>query len=687
MTDFNLFKDAVSIQWSKMIDGHDLYRVAVEKDALWETYLGSFPPGTNPVFRERTEHDCACCRGFVRAVGDVVALVDGKPVSIWDVEVSEPAYRTVAAELSKLVKSAPIANVFLHREPSVGVDENFEDDAGTIRAWRHFHVKIPDRYANRGKNYVRDGKKIAEELGDKRSTHDVLARGLAELTLDALDTTLEIIDQNSLYRGAEFRGVIAAFRDLKLKYDRTTVDDRDAFVWQLVETISPGLARTRNTAIGTLLIDLSDGMDLEVAVHKFETSVMAPTNYRRPTALVSQKMIDAARVAVEELGLTPALERRYARLPDVSVNDVIFADRSVRPAMRDGAFDGLPTKPAGRPKDLSKVEAVSIRDFVDQVVPKVSTIEVLFENEHVNRLVSLVAPVHRDAKPLTKWVNGFSWSYNGDVTDSIKERVKRAGGNVTGDLCCRLAWYNYDDLDLHMLEPIFDRSTAWRIYYGSKLSPRTKGQLDVDMNAGGPRSREPVENIFYPERRRMIEGVYKLEVNQFNKRENIDGGFEVEIDYLGTVTRFAYDKALHQRETIEVAKLRYSYAGGVEIIESLPSRTASREVWGLKTNDFHRVAALMKSPNHWDGEAGTGNLHYFFMLNGCANDGTARGFYNEFLPPELDRHRKVIELVGSKMRVREDAGQLSGLGFSETQRAEVLVRVTGSFTRQLRVQF
>jgi hypothetical protein len=94
----------------------------------------------------------------------------------------------------------------------------------------------------------------------------------------------------------------------------------------------------------------------------------------------------------------------------------------------------------------------------------------------------------------------------------------------------------------------------------------------------------------------------------------------------------------------------------------------------------------MNSPNYWDGN-GIGNKHYFFMIDGCVNDGSARGFYNEFLKQELDQHRKVFEVVGGKLKIENTNNQLSGLGFSTTKRDSVLCRITGKFTRLIKIVF
>ncbi len=95
---------------------------------------------------------------------------------------------------------------------------------------------------------------------------------------------------------------------------------------------------------------------------------------------------------------------------------------------------------------------------------------------------------------------------------------------------------------------------------------------------------------------------------------------------------------------------------------------------------------MMHSPNYWDGN-GVGNKHFLFMLDGCINDDTARGFFNEFLDEVLTPHRKVLEMVGARMKTDSSDQQLSGLGFSSTRRDHVLCRVSGSFTRVVKVLF
>jgi hypothetical protein len=107
----------------------------------------------------------------------------------------------------------------------------------------------------------------------------------------------------------------------------------------------------------------------------------------------------------------------------------------------------------------------------------------------------------------------------------------------------------------------------------------------------------------------------------------------------------------------------------------------------VTTNKWVDVSTIMFSPNYWDEQTGRGNRHFFFMLEGCRNEGTPRGFYNEFLKEDLNKHKRVFEALGGRAAVKDSEEQLSGVGFSETQRNSVFVKVEGTVSRILKINF
>ena len=75
------------------------------------------------------------------------------------------------------------------------------------------------------------------------------------------------------------------------------------------------------------------------------------------------------------------------------------------------------------------------------------------------------------------------------------------------------------------------------------------------------------------------------------------------------------------------------------------------------------------------------------MLEGACCPDSIRTIHNEYLNSDLREHRKVMEVLGSKLRCDSVKGQLSGLGFNSTVRDEVIVRCKGSHTRVLKIKF
>ncbi len=675
---FNAMRDAVNAQLAYMTENStELYTVELNKDELYNEYLTSFPNGTNPLYRERTEHDCACCRNFIRNIGNVIAIIDGKLVTVWDIELSD--FRQVVADaLSLFVRqhSDSIQNVYRHWETRVGTSHNFEPMSnGEQKKWEHFYYDLPAKFVNA---------EAGSFLSASRANKEVLERSVREIDPYACELVTDLTAQGSLYRGDEFKPIVAALVKAQTEFARIAkLNDplkEQLFFWE--KSIELGIqGRFRNTSIGTLLTDLSEGRDLEEAVKAYEV-IVAPENYKRPTALITQKQIDEANKTIVQLGYEDSLYRRPARLEDITVNNVLFADRDAQKKMKGNALDLLSPTKANNTSKLDKVEEVSIDDFIANILPKATSLEVMMENRHVPNLVSLVAPVYPDAPNMLKWPNNFSWSYNGELADaSIAKLVKAAGGNVDADVRGSLAWFNGDDLDLSIEEP-----DGHVIYFGDKKSYRTGGFLDIDMNASGVDSRTPVENIAYADSSRMLEGRYRVRVKNFRQRERIDFGFVFEFEHFGNTIKFDYKDALQNGRSIVVLVFEYSHSHGVKIIEAIEAAEPSRQEWGITTHQWSKVAMVLNSPNHWDGTA-VGNKHVFFMIEGCQSPDKIRGFYNENLASELNEHRKVFEALGSKLKADPTDDQLSGLGFSSTQRNALLVKVSGSFNRVVKVTF
>ena len=106
----------------------------------------------------------------------------------------------------------------------------------------------------------------------------------------------------------------------------------------------------------------------------------------------------------------------------------------------------------------------------------------------------------------------------------------------------------------------------------------------------------------------------------------------------------------------------------------LESNASNITEWGLTYDTFVPVSLICYSPNYW-GDNEVGNKHIFFILKDCVSDDKARPWFNEFLINELNEHKRVMEGLASVGRVEESDNQLSGIGFSFTQRNKVTLKV------------
>ena len=678
-------------------DAKNLFKVEVDRDEMWEVWNNAFPRGTNEIFRKRREHDCSCCHSFIKNLGNMVVIDPEtlKVTTIFDFEIEDPKFTPVIETMREFLKNRPIENLYAPKRSNykIGSESSREIlEDGSVRTWNHMWFDIPERFC------VQDRYNPAEKMGEYRDTRNVFKRSLEEISINALDTILELIYQNSLYRGEEWKNVLSLFRNHKVKYDTLNDTEKDLYTWVKAGEVGMSIGRIRNHSIGTLLLDVTNGVDLDRAVTAFEKMV-APANYKRPKAIFTQRMLDDAKNALTEMGFIDSLNRRFAKLDDISINDILFINRDAAKRVKGGLdiFDEMSESIGVDSKSFNKVEEVTIDKFINDILPTTTSIELFFENRLVrnNNLVSLIAPEDIQAQNMFKWGNPFSWAYSGNMTDSsIKENVKNAGGTIDADLRFSIQWndgneWNKDDYDAHCLETTND-GIKNEIYFGNKgCLSSCGGMLDVDI-IDPNKDKAAVENIFYKYKSRMKDGKYKFFVNDYTHRGGSDG-FRAEIEMDGEIYSYDYPHKLREGENVDVAEVTLK-DGKFSIKEMLPSTTSSKKVWNLSTQNFVPVTTIMCSPNYWEGEKGIGHKHWFFMLDGAVNDENPNGFYNEFLINDLDKYKHVMAALGNKLSVVDSKDQLSGVGFSETTASDsekryVILKITGKTTRTIKVTF
>ena len=680
--EFKMMKERMTRNFDENFNGPGLYEVNLDKDYLWSLYLDSFPTGTNEIYRKRRKYDCSCCRHFLKSMSSVVRIDEHNDIhTIFEFDTGSEVFQPVMDALDKYVKNQAITDVFVTGDRTVGTDKNHElCDDGTVNTYEHFFLHIPSECIKRKDD-------LGTIRGWYRDRKNVFKRSLNEISWEAANTVLELIESKTLYKGEEWMNAIREFKTYKTEYDHIPDNKKDNWAWVWSMGAGDVVGKIRNHSIGVLLTDISNGMELEEAVRRYER-IVAPTNYKRPKAVFTKKMLDDAKKTVSELGYMDSLGRRFATMDDITVNNILFSNRDVAKKTGGDVFDDMMSDAIVNAKKYSGVEEISAEKFVNDILPNAKDLEVLLENRHSQNMMSLIAPVNKDAKSMFKWNNGFSWSYAGNITDSdIRENVKMAGGNVEGVLRFSIQWNdgntpNNNDLDAHC----DIRSAMWndRIFFGHKHSTYTGGFLDVDIIEPSEQCKKAaVENIAWAKKSDMRAGLYNFYVHQYTYRGGNDG-FRAEIEFDGNVYSYNYAGRFPYGGVVEVANVTLDRNGNFSIAHHLKSEQSSRNIWGLKSNTFVPVSTVMYSPNYWDDQQGIGHRHYFFMLKDCINPDTPNGFYNEFLRYELEHHKRVFEALGNKMAVEHSDNQLSGLGFSATKRNELIVKVNGNNKKDMR---
>ena len=634
-----------------------LFTLDCDIEEVWKLYLDSFPDEIRGIYYKKPWHDCQRCHLWFRTMANVVMIDDDYKIrTLFDFK-TIPEYQDVFRTLDEFLKTKRVKNLFLHDKYSVGIFRSFaEYDDGKFDENHHFYLDL-------GEKFYEDAESLPSVLGDARTQRQLFEDTLNMISPDAVDTVLELVYSNTLYRSVQWKDTLEGLKEVFEEFGQLDSGcDLNNWLWKKSASLSRNITHIKNTSMGTLLLDITGGMDLEQAVTNYE-KITAPTNYQRPKPIYTAEMLEDAKSKIAELGYMDSLERRFAKLEDISINDLLFANRDVRTTLGDGIFDKLRKNVARKVYNFDRISEISLDEFITNVLPHAQEISLFVSSKFKNNFVSLIAPLNEDAPGMFQWDNPFSWTYENNITDSLmKQRVKQMGGDVDVDLRFSIQWNDGDwdknDLDAHSTEP-----DGNEIFFSHMRSEKTGGWLDVDI-IHPVEGKTAVENIQYKHKENMIEGEYIFRVHQYTYRGG-DNGFKAEIEFDDTIFSFDYPHKLSHKEYVNVAKVELK--NGNFMITNLLNNDVQysnhKVHWNVALNDFVPVSLICYSPNFWRGNE-FGNKHIFFMLKDCINDTNPSGWFNEYLNNELHPHRKVMEALSSMMRVEDSENQLSGVGFS-----------------------
>lgn len=700
----------IQAQFDKMCKTGKLFRSSLTGQQVWDLYLNSFE--NDPIFRDpmSSEHKCNLCNNFIRRYGNIVAIDENYDIiSMFDVN-AEGEFIPVAKTLSKALKSAKISEIFfetfgelnsLNYEKCnknnstfrLGIDRNVKrytreeaEKFGVVkpnetRDFHHLHLNVPTSFVDMS------GRSVESIMGEYRDAKNVFQRAMETISLDTFQLVKDLINQGSLLDGQTHLYKIEQIIPFKQGYELLSSNQKDNWCW--VTSYKLPFAKFRNELIGVLCSELSEGEELNKACQAWNKRV-DPANYMKATAPITQKQIAEAKKFVEENGYEASFDRRFANIDDIKVSEILHSNVGKEAIKSVSIFDGVKsTSTRHKRNEFDGVEEVSIEKFMKDILPGCTSVEAFLQNSHEGHMVSLTTANDKDSKPIFKWSNNYSWTFNGNLAgkSQLKEAVKSRGGSVEGVLRVTLAFPGTtDDYDLHLTEPKGSRLS----YQDVRREFASSGKLDLDAQGidGHQEPDKRVENIIYTDKSRMPIGRYSVYVNNYSGR-GLHTAFTMEIEAEGEITVLELIPDRTKNNTLAVVIV---YDGKNFTIEPsvtmklVDSKSISKEIYGLETNQFHKVNLVCLSPNHWEGN-NTGNKHYFFMLDKCKAQTAIRSFHNENLIPELAEHRKVLEVLGNSSMINPTEKQLSGLGFNATVKDELIVKLSGSHKRTIKIKF
>lgn len=383
-------------------------------DDLYDIFLMGLPE------EARQHYNCRACRDFVNRYGGLVTIDEFgvKHPIMWLKHIPD-FFNTACTNVRLAIAASKVTGVFITSEKRLGMPKT--------GMWHHMAVYIPKSMIHNPRLFTA-GQKMAE----KKEDFKMLMNACTKYKTETVETAVNLLRTNSLYRSEKILGIAEWFLNLKQHKGHHNFTN---IVWKYVATAPAGFCHISSSMIGTLLDDIEAGMDFESVKRRFDEK-MNPTKYQRPKAAPTAQNVARAEEIVAKLGIANSLKRRYAHLDELQKMWVPKVEYNKPPY---GVFGSVKTKErVNKPKPIVADCGVMTWDkFQRTVLPNAKKIE-LMVNYGPDNYAALVTAVDPEAPPIIKWDteenrNPFSWYLYSNGSYPTDWNLKRgAYTEVTG---------------------------------------------------------------------------------------------------------------------------------------------------------------------------------------------------------------------------------------------------------------
>ena len=337
--------------------------------------------------------------------------------------------------LARRVNRANVTGVFLSADKVWGQP--------VTGVWHHYAVTPPPEALYKGRVL-----NASQAMAEKKEDYRNVRRALGEFKAEAVAQSLTLLDSEVLYRSEKVCGPVKWLASL---HSALAMVGRgkpaDNVVWRAVAAAPAGFCHPRSSMAGTLLEDLAAGMDFAEVSRRFAAK-MHPLQYQRPQAAPSAGNIAQAEKLVAQLGIAPALNRRFARVEEV---EALWRPAPPKPAEpNEGVFGHLKPKGAAPTPSPIVIPPITLtwEKFRREVLPTAETIE-FYAGHAPNAYAALVTAVDPDAPPILQWDrpdrrNPVSWYYKGSPSLPGEWNLAAGGHHEVTAVCLKPSQWGPD---------------------------------------------------------------------------------------------------------------------------------------------------------------------------------------------------------------------------------------------------